>query len=237
MVKREKNKIHIAIIPDGNRRWAKKHNKSTKEGHRAGIEKLKKLVEWCKGLNIDTISIWILSTENLKRSKEEVDALFDLFNIMLDNLLNSKEFEKLRKEVRIRFIGDKAVFPSNLQEKMQKIESRTSKNVKYTLAILCNYGGKKEIVDSVNKIISDAKKGKIERIDEISFRNYLYAPDIRDPDLIFRAGGEKRVSGFLPWQSVYTEFYFSNKLWPEIQKKDIYTAIEEYKHRERRFGK
>ena len=234
---KKKDTIHLAIIPDGNRRWAKKNNKSTKEGHRAGIEKLKKLVEWCKELNIDTISVWILSTENIKRSKDEVDALFDLFNRMLDDLLNSREFEKLRKEVRIRFVGDISVFPDRLIEKIERIESTTSKNRKYTLAILCNYGGKKEIIDSVNRIIKDAKKGKVAKIDEESFQKYLYAPDIRDPDLIFRAGGERRASGLLPWQSVYSEFYFSNKLWPDIQKKDIYTAIEEYKRRERRFGK
>ena len=232
-----KDTIHLAIIPDGNRRWAKKRGKSAKEGHRAGIEKLKKLVEWCKELKIDTISIWILSTENIRRSKEEVGALFDLFDRMLDDLLGSREFEKLRKEVRIRFVGDISVFPKKLVDKIKRTESKTSRNKKYTLAILCNYGGKKEIVDSVNKIIKDAKKGKISKIDEESFRNYLYAPDIRDPDLIFRAGGEKRASGLLPWQSVYTEFYFSHKLWPDIQKKDIYTAIEEYKRRERRFGK
>ena len=237
MTKTDKNTIHIAIIPDGNRRWARRHNKSTKEGHRAGIEKLKKLVEWCRELKIDTVSIWILSTENVKRSKEEVDALFDLFNLMLDDLLGSKEFEKMRKEVQIRFVGDTSVFSSGLRKKISKIESRTSKNVRYTLAILCNYGGKREIVDSVNKIIIDAKKGRIRKVDEASFRNYLYAPDIRDPDLIFRAGGEKRASGLLPWQSIYSEFYFSNKLWPDIQKKDIYTAIEEYRGRKRRFGK
>jgi len=237
MAKISKNRIHLAIIPDGNRRWAKKNGKSTKEGHKAGIDKLKKVVEWCKDFNIDTISIWILSTENLKRSKEEVDALFDLFDRMLSELLSAKEFDKLRKEVKIKFVGDISIFPEKLQRKILEIEGKTSKNAKYTLAILCNYGGKKEIVDAVNKIIMDAKKGKIREIDEDSFRKYLYAPDIRDPDLILRAGGEKRVSGLLPWQSVYSEFYFTTKLWPDIQKKDIYNAIEEYRKRERRFGK
>lgn len=230
-------KIHLAIIPDGNRRWAKKHNKTAKKGHQAGIEKLKKLVEWCKDLNVDTLSIWILSTENMKRQKEEVDALFDLFNKMLDNLISSKDFDKARKEVRIRFIGDISPFPTELKSKIKKIEDLTSNNAQYTLAIFCNYGGRKELIDTANKIIKDAKEGKLDSIDEDSFRKYLYTRELKDPDLIFRSGGEHRISGFMPWQSVYSEFYFSKKLWPDIEKKDIKKAIEEFKQRQRRFGK
>ncbi|MCX8202297.1 MAG: polyprenyl diphosphate synthase [Candidatus Micrarchaeota archaeon] len=229
--------IHLAIIPDGNRRWAKKHKKSIKEGYRAGIQKLKRLVEWCKDLNISTLSVWILSTENMKRSKMEIDVLFDLFDKMLDELLYGDEFKKARDEVRIKFVGNITNFPAHLKEKILKIENLTQKNAKYTLAIFCNYGGRKEIVDTVNKIILEAKSGKIKEVNEQLFAKYLYAPEIGEPDLIFRSGGEKRLSGFLPWQSVYSEFYFTNKLWPDVSKKDIYTAIEEFKKRERRFGR
>jgi undecaprenyl diphosphate synthase len=229
--------IHLAIIPDGNRRWAKKKGKSIKEGHQAGIDKLKKLVEWCKDFKISTLSIWILSTENMKRSKEEIEALFDLFDKMLDRLLNSKDFEKARKEVKIRFIGDISVFPENIKKKIKEIESKTNENSKYTLVICANYGGRKEIIDAVNKIIIDAKENRISALDEEGFRKYLYAPELSEPDLIFRSGGEKRISGFMPWQSVYSEFYFSDKLWPDIEKRDIYKAIEDFKKRHRRFGR
>ncbi|MCS7109637.1 MAG: polyprenyl diphosphate synthase, partial [Candidatus Micrarchaeota archaeon] len=156
---------------------------------------------------------------------------------MLDEILNSKDFDKVRKEVKIRFLGDLTPFSSELREKIKKVEKLTSKNAKYTLAIFCNYGGRKEIVDAVNKIIKDAKEGKIDKIDEGLFSKYLYTAELPDPDLIFRSGEEKRLSGFLPWQSVYSEFYFSDKLWPDITKKDILAAINDFKKRERRFGR
>lgn len=229
--------IHLAIVPDGNRRWAKKNRKSIKEGHQAGIDKLKKLVRWCKDFKVSTLSVWILSTENMKRSKEEIEDLFDLFEKMLDQLLSSKDFEEVRKEVKIKFIGDISIFPESIKKKIKEIESKTYENSKYTLVICANYGGRKEIIDAVNKIIVDAKNGKISHINDEEFRKYLYAPEISEPDLIFRSGGEKRISGFMPWQSVYSEFYFSNKLWPDIEKRDIYKAIEDFKKRQRRFGK
>lgn len=229
--------IHLAIIPDGNRRWAKKKGKSIKEGHWAGIQKLKKLIEWCRDLEVTTLSIWILSTENMKRSKEELDALFDLFNKMLDEMLESKDFEKARKEISIFFAGDFSSFPSNIKEKISKIHRLTSKNKKYKLGIFCNYGGRKELIDAANRMIKDAKAGKIKEVNENTFQKYLYAPHLGDPDVIFRSGGEERLSGFMPWQSVYSELYFSKKLWPDITKKDFYNAIEEIKRRERRFGR
>ncbi|MEM3408072.1 MAG: polyprenyl diphosphate synthase [Candidatus Micrarchaeia archaeon] len=229
--------IHLAIIPDGNRRWAKRKGKSIKEGHWAGIQKLKKLIEWCKDLDVTTLSIWILSTENMKRSKEEVDALFDLFNKMLDELLSSKDFEKARKEISITFVGDFSSFPKEIKDKIDRIHKLTSKNKKYKLGIFCNYGGRKELIDAANKMIKDAKTGKLNEVNENTFSNYLYAPHLGDPDIIFRSGGEVRLSGFMPWQSVYSELYFCKKLWPDITKKDFYSAIEEIKKRERRFGR
>jgi undecaprenyl diphosphate synthase len=231
------NGLHIAIIPDGNRRWARQNNKSVPEGHAAGIEKLKDVVQWCKELGIRTLSVWIFSTENASRSKEEVGALFKLFEEMLNKLESHKDFDKLRKEVELRFVGNLSIFPNRLIERIKKIEHLTEKNKEYKLVILAGYGGRQEIIDAANKIAADAKAGKAKRIDEETFRSYLYAPDIPDPDLIFRSADEQRLSGLLPWQSVYSEFYFCKKLWPDVTKEDFANAITEFRNRQRRFGK
>jgi len=229
--------FHLAIIPDGNRRWAKQHGKSIPEGHYAGIDKLKDAVEWCKDLGITTLSIWIFSTENSGRSKEEVEALYKLFEGMLDRIESSKELEQLRTKTRVRFIGRMSIFPKQIIERAKVVEAKTNPNAKYTVAILCGYGGRQEIVDATNRIIADAKAGKIKEVDEKTFSSYLYAPDISDPDLVFRSAGEKRLSGLLPWQTTYSEFYFCEKLWPDVTKEDLNKAITEYRSRQRRFGK
>lgn len=231
------NGFHLAIIPDGNRRWANLHGKPIIEGHRAGIDKLKDLVGWCKELGITTLTIWVFSTENANRSKDEVEALFKQFEIVLDRIENSDEFEQMRAQIKIRFIGQLSIFPKKTIERVKAVEAKTAQNSEFTLAILCGYGGRQELVDAANRIISDAKMGIIDSIDEETFRSYLYAPELSDPDLIFRSSGEKRLSGFLPWQTVYSEFYFSDKLWPDITKEDVSTAISEFKSRKRRFGK
>lgn len=232
-----KEGIHLAIIPDGNRRWAKLNGKSIPEGHRAGIEKLKDVVEWCRDLGINTLSIWIFSTENAGRSKEEVDALFKLFEEMLNRIESSKELEQLRNKARVRFIGRMSIFPKHIVERAKAVEAKTNQDAKYTVAILCGYGGRQEIVDATNRILADAKVGKIDRVDEKLFSSYLYAPDVSDPDLVFRSAGEKRLSGLLPWQTTYSEFYFCEKLWPDVTKEDLNMAINEYRNRKRRFGK
>jgi len=229
--------FHLAIIPDGNRRWAKLHGKSISEGHRAGIDKLKDVVEWCKDLNITTLSIWIFSTENAGRSKEEVEALYKLFEEMLDRIENSKELEQLRTKARVRFVGRMSIFPKRIIDRAKEVEAKTNQKAKYTVAILCGYGGRQEIVDATNRILTDAKEGRINEVDEKAFSSYLYAPDVSDPDLVFRSAGEKRLSGLLPWQTTYSEFYFCEKLWPDITKEDLNTAVNEYRSRERRFGK
>jgi len=229
--------LHLAIIPDGNRRWAKLHGKSIPEGHKAGIDKLKDVVEWCRDIGVTTLSIWIFSTENASRSKEEVESLYKLFEEMLNRIENSKELEQLRTKARVRFIGRMSIFPKHIIERAKAVEAKTNQDAKFTVAILCGYGGRQEIVDATNRIISDAKGGKIGAVDEKTFSSYLYAPDISDPDLVFRSSGEKRLSGLLPWQTVYSEFYFCEKLWPDITKEDLNTAISEFKSRKRRFGK
>jgi tritrans,polycis-undecaprenyl-diphosphate synthase [geranylgeranyl-diphosphate specific] len=231
------NDFHLAIIPDGNRRWAKLHGKSIPEGHRAGIDKLKDVAEWCKDLNITTLSVWIFSTENANRNKEEVEALHKLFEEMLNRIENSKELEQLRAKARVKFVGRLSVFPKHIIERAKAVEAKTNQDAKFTLVILCGYGGRQEIVDATNRILVDAKAGKIKEVDEKTFSSYLYAPDVSDPDLIFRSAGEKRLSGLLPWQTTYGEFYFCDKLWPDVTKEDLNKAITEYRNRERRFGK
>lgn len=221
---------HIAIVPDGNRRWAKKHGKNVMEGHWAGIQKLKDVASWCRDAGVEYLTLWILSTENASRTKSEVEGLFKLFERMLGEIENGHE------DSSIRFAGDFSIFPQSLVKRAKKVEEKT-KGRKLKLIILMGYGGRREIVDAVNKLIEEAKEGKISKVDEESFRQYLYAPDIPDPDLIFRSGGEKRLSGLLPWQTTYSEFYFSDKLWPEITRDEFDTAIADYRQRHRRFGK
>ncbi|MEM2960187.1 MAG: polyprenyl diphosphate synthase [Candidatus Bathyarchaeia archaeon] len=226
--------ITLAIIPDGNRRWAKKENKPILEGHRAGINKLKDLVEWCKDIEIDNLLIWIFSTENAGRSKEEVQNLFSLFDETIDKLEKEYDREKL-KDVRLRFIGRKDMLPERIVEKAAKLEEKM-KEGKFNLALLIGYGGRQEIIDAANKLIEDVKNGKLEKVDEKSFSERLYAPDIPDPDIIIRTG-ERRLSGLLPWQSVYSELYFIDKLWPEFTKEDLINIINDFRKRERRYGK
>jgi undecaprenyl diphosphate synthase len=226
--------ITLAIIPDGNRRWAKEKGKPIIEGHRVGINKLKDLAEWAKESDVDNLLVWIFSTENAGRSAEEVKGLFELFDKTLDKLDNEIKNKKI-EDVRIRFLGKRDIFSKNIIEKAGRLEEKT-KNGKFGLILLIGYGGRQEIVDATNKIISDVKNGKITGVDEKIFSSYLYAPDIPNPDLIIRTA-EKRLSGLLPWQSTYSELCFIDKLWPEFTKEDFTTAINNFRQRKRRFGK
>jgi undecaprenyl diphosphate synthase len=218
--------MHIAIIPDGNRRWAMKNNLPVEEGYKKGINKIKNLAKWCNGLDIDYLSIWILSTENAEKRKE-IGKLINLFREALDKVIK----EGRNYKVRIRFIGDLSFFPRDVRKKMEEIEEMTKKN-KRQILILANYGGRKEILDAIKKIIEE----NVKDMDEEKFRKYLYAPDVPDPDLIIRTA-ERRLSGLYPWQGVYSEIYFCRKLWPDFEKKDLIRAIEDFKKRKRKFGK
>jgi undecaprenyl diphosphate synthase len=223
---------HIAIIPDGNRRWAKKHGKSISEGHWAGIQKLQEVAGWCKELGVKYLTLWIFSTENASRPSEEVSTLFKLFDKMLDEV--EKKYDE-DEGVSFRFVGRLDLFPKELVARAKSIEEKT-KGRSLQVIILMGYGGRQEIVDAVNKLIGDVKKGKTDKIDEKTFTSYLYAPDVPDPDLIIRTA-EKRLSGLLPWQGVYSEIYFCKKLWPEFTKKDLAAAVRQYYATERRFGR
>ncbi len=222
---------HLAIIPDGNRRWAKKHNKTTREGYATGIRHIGDVLKWCKELDIHMLSMWGFSTDNFKRDRDEIGGLFELFK---DNLKKAFESdEKNKHEVKVRFLGRIHLFPKEIQDMIKKAEEISAKNNKYQLNLLLAYGGREEIVDAVNAIIKDG----ITEVDEQAITNHLYSKGLPDPDLVIRTSGEQRLSGLMPWQASYSEFYFSKKLWPDFSKKDFVAAIRDYSKRMRRFGK
>ncbi len=231
----EENKAkHIAIIPDGNRRWAKKNNKSIYEAYDKGIRKFIDVAKWGKEFDIKTITAWAFSTENFKRSEEEKRVLWKLFSYFLDEGIKrfKKGDPKDLLKVKVNFLGRIHLFPENIREKMEEVMEITKDNEPYTVNFMMAYGGRAEIVDAVNKAIKEGKE-----VDEKSFEKFLYTAGQEDPDIIIRTGGEKRLSGYLPWQSVYSELIFIDKYWPDFSKKDFENAIEEFKSRKRRFGR
>lgn len=228
---------HIAIIPDGNRRWATEHGITLSEGYDKGIRKIGDVLEWCKEYDVRTLSMWGFSTDNAKRNPEEIKKLFELFKKYLAEIMEEgkkkSDEEKKQYDVRVRFLGRRALFPKEIQDAMNRIEELSKNNKTYQLNLLLGYGGREEIVDAVNSII---KEGILE-VDEKMISNHLYTADIEDPDLVIRTSGEQRLSGLMPWQSVYSEFHFSKKLWPDFSKEDFEEAIKTYDARKRRFGK
>jgi undecaprenyl diphosphate synthase len=221
---------HVAIIPDGNRRWAKKNNRPTFEGHRNAAQvALPNLINELIRLEIKYFTFWALSPENLDgRSKEEISHLFNLIRISLKS--KYKEFKE--KKIRLIVIGDLTKLPEDLQQEAQKITKETANNEKITIVLGLNYGGRDEIVRAISKI-----KDQRSKISEENFSKYLDTSGIPDPDLIIRTGGEKRLSGFMLWQSEYSEFYFSDLYFPDFTAKELEKAIINYGERQRRFGK
>ena len=220
---------HIAIIPDGNRRYAKKMGLSIDVVYNRAMDKIYEIVEWCKELKIKTLTVWGFSTENWRRPELEKKILFMLFEKKGKEILLDKRIDK--EGIKIKIIGNTKQFSKKLQKLFRDIEEKTKKNVKLNLNILLNYGGRKEIIQAVNQILSEGKKN----INENRFKKYLWLSD--EPDIIIRTSGEQRLSGLLPFQSVYSELYFEPKYFPEIQKKDFLKMIKTIEKRERRFGK
>jgi len=219
----------VAIIPDGNRRYCKKKGIKLEEGYNKSIDKIFKIIEWCKEFKIKSLTIWGFSTENWKRSRMERNILFGLFEKKAKNILEDNLAKK--KGVKIMILGDKEKLPNNLRKMLEKIEEETKRNKNFKLNILLNYGGRKEIIFAVNKILKKNKK----EINEKSFEKELWVQE--KPDLIIRTSGEMRLSGLLPFQSTYSELYFTKKLFPELTKRDFKKIVEDYKKRERRFGR
>ncbi len=218
---------HVAIIMDGNGRWAKNKNKPRVFGHKAGAETLRKIMEYSRKIGIKYLTVYAFSTENWKRSKEEVDALMFLFK----NYIKLEKENLLKNKIRFMVSGRVEGVSKSLLEAIKELEEATSKDYEMTLNIAFNYGGRAEIIDAINKIL---KSGK-ENISEEEFSKYLYN-DIPDPDFLIRTSGEFRISNFLLWQIAYSEIYITDKYWPDFNKEEMEKALLDYSKRERRFG-
>lgn len=223
---------HIAIIMDGNGRWAKKRGLSRSMGHREGSRTLKKIVEACYNLGVKFVTVYAFSTENWSRPKQEVE---DLMNLILEYLLNAEK-ELKGKNVRIRVIGDRKKLPQRMQEEIDRVENNTRHIQGLDFIIALNYGGRQEIVDAVAGLVEDIKNGADLEISDETISQRLYTKDTPDPDLVIRTSGEIRLSNFLTWQSCYSELFFSDVLWPDFNENCLKEAILSYQGRQRRFG-
>ena len=227
---------HIAIIMDGNRRWAKEHKLDGSFGHKKGAEVLETVAKYCNKIGIEALTVYAFSTENWKRTKEEVGAILLLLNMYLDKFLKTADLEN----IKLRVIGDREKnMPEEIKTKMIQMEEKTKNNTGLKFNIAFNYGGRDEIVKATQKIAKLVKDGKldIEDITEDTISNNLYTAGLPDPDLLIRTSGELRTSNFLPWQITYSEFMFLDKYWPDFTTDDIDNAIEEFSKRHRRVGK
>ncbi len=225
---------HVAIIMDGNGRWAKKRGLPRSAGHRAGVQSLKKTVIASKELGIKILTVYAFSTENWRRPKDEVNVLMDLLVEYL-----KKELEELNKNnVKIICLGKTYDLPRQIKESINKAEKVTKNNDSLILNVALNYGGREEIINATKKIIRQVKKEeiKIDDIDEKMFESFLYTTQQTDPDLLIRPSGEMRISNFLLWQIAYTEIYFTNIYWPDFNKEELINAIKDFQKRDRRFG-
>lgn len=226
---------HIAIILDGNGRWARQRELSRTEGHKAGVKNLEMLIEECWDLDVKYLTLYVFSTENWKRPTFEVNNLM----LLLNKYLTDKLDELIREDVKLKVIGDITKLPSKTIGLINDAVEKTKDNSKLVLTLAINYGSRNEIIKAVKDIVNDTLDGNIDasNIDEEIFSKYLYTYDIPDPDLLIRTSGEYRLSNFLLWQCAYTEFWYTDVLWPDFSKKDLYNALENFSRRRRRFGK
>ena len=233
--KKENIPKHVAIIMDGNGRWARRRGLPKMMGHRAGVKSIRSVTEAAAQMGIGVLTLYAFSTENWNRPKREIDALMKL----LDEYL-LKELPTMNKNnIRLFSIGRSSDLPPNVQDRLKETMEATSKNTGLVLNLALSYGSRSEIVDAVKAIAKDLKDGRIkdEDINEGVFSDYLYTKGLPDPDLLIRTSGEMRISNFLLWQLSYSELYIIDKLWPDFKEKDLKEAISEYNRRERRFGR
>ena len=225
---------HIAIIMDGNRRWAKAKKLATLDGHTAGADNLEKIAIYLNKIGVGYMTVYAFSTENWKRSKDEVAALMMLLRTRLAKMIENKDFDN----IRIKVIGEKENVPKDVAEGIEKIVEKTKNNTGLTLNIAFNYGGRAELVHTAKEIATLVRDGKlnVEDITEDTISNMLYTAGEPDPDLMIRTSYELRTSNFLPWQLSYSEFYFTEKHWPDFNEQEMDKAIIEYAKRNRRFG-
>ena len=231
---------HVGIIPDGNRRFAKRLMENPSKGHEWGVNKIKTLFDWCKELGIRTVTIYSLSLENFhSRGREELDFLFDLARQEVDDIISSGDNFVHKNRIRLNFIGKLGLLPKDLQEKIEEAKALTREYNDYMINFAIAYGGRQEIVDAMKDISQKVLRGEIrpEEINESVVKHSLYTNGQADPDLIIRTGAEKRISNFMLFQSAYSEFTFLDVLWPELSKEEFFRAVEDYSKRQRRFGK
>ncbi|NME95009.1 isoprenyl transferase [Clostridium cochlearium] len=225
---------HIAIIMDGNGRWAKERNLPRSFGHKAGVETIRDIVKECNNIGVKYLTLYAFSTENWKRPKEEVNALMEL----LVNYLRKEVDELHENNVVINTIGDISKLPKVCEDELVKAYNKTKDNKGLVLNLALNYGGRDEIIRAIKLMYKDIEKKQfnIENVNENILENYLYTKDMPDPDLIIRPSGEQRISNFLLWQCAYSEFWYSNIKWPDFKKEHLHKAIKDYQNRNRRFG-
>jgi len=220
---------HVAIIMDGNRRWARKRGLPIVFGHRKGYKRIEEIVKHAKSLGIKHITFWAFSTENWNREQKEIDDLMNIFR----RLFRDSTIKNIIKEnSRIIIFGNLKKFPIDIQKGVKGVMKDTKKNNGITVNIALNYGGRDEIIRAVNTLLKEKQKS----INEETFSSYLYSRGQPDPDMIIRTGGEQRLSGYLPWQSVYSELYFTKMYWPDFDKEEFDKALEDFSKRHRRFG-
>lgn len=225
---------HVAIIMDGNGRWAKKKGKIRTFGHRAGVESVRAAVRFARQSNIQVLTLFAFSSENWKRPEEEVSVLMDLFNLVLN-----KEAKRLNKNgVRLKVLGDLSRFDDKLVSKIRKAEEMTSENTDLVLNIAANYGGRWDILHAAKQMAQDIAAGNVavDDIDETGFDQYMSTQGLPELDLLIRTGGEHRISNFLLWQCAYAELYFTDVLWPDFDEEAFYLAVKDFSERQRRFG-
>lgn len=221
---------HVAIIMDGNGRWAKEKGLSRSQGHREGSKRVKEVVKEFKKKGIKVLTLFAFSTENWNRPQKEIKYLFSY----LKDFLNNYKKELIKEEIRLKIIGRKNRFDKKVLDKIREVEKATFSNNKFFLNIALDYGGRWDIVNATKKIIKD--KIETEKIEEKMFSKYLCLSEFKDPDILVRTSGERRISNFLIWQTAYTEFYFPKVLWPDFNKEWVDNTIKEYSRRVRKFG-
>lgn len=225
---------HVAIIMDGNGRWAEKRGLSRIEGHKRGVERVDEIVEEASRIGIKYLTLFAFSTENWKRPEYEVSFLMDLLKLYLE----TKKEKMLKNNIRFNVMGRIDGLPADVREKIEEVLEATKECDGLVLTLALNYGGRAEIVDAVRKLIKRLSDNglKPEEVDEEIFSRFLYCPWLPEPDLLIRTSGEQRISNFMLWQLAYTELYFTPVLWPDFTREEFLRAIEDYKRRERRFG-
>ena len=223
---------HIAIILDGNGRWAKKRGLPRTAGHAAGSETFRKIATYCKNIGVEYLTVYAFSTENWKRPEEEVSTIMKLLNRYLEEAIATMEKDK----IKMKIFGNVEGLSPQLRALVEKTDEISKKYEGFQANICLNYGGRDEIVNAAKRYAQDLAEGKVGELTEDVFSDYMYSAGIPDPDLLIRPGGEKRISNFLLWQCAYSEFYYTDVLWPDFSEKELDKAIAEFKSRDRRYG-